>query len=67
MSSRQETGVSPITDIIGDLKAGRMVVLVDEADRENEGDLLIAAEFATPEKREVEAYSDARNDHGDLN
>jgi len=49
MSSRQETGVSPITDIIADLKAGRMVVLVDEADRENEGDLLIAAEFATPE------------------
>ena len=49
MSSRPETGVSPITDIIADLKAGRMVVLVDEADRENEGDLLIAAEFATPE------------------
>jgi len=49
MSSRQETGVSPITDIIADLKAGRMVVLVDEADRENEGDLLIAAEFVTPE------------------
>ncbi|MBI3041966.1 MAG: 3,4-dihydroxy-2-butanone-4-phosphate synthase [Betaproteobacteria bacterium] len=49
MTSRQETGVSPITDILSDLKAGRMVVLVDEADRENEGDLLIAAEFATPE------------------
>ena len=49
MSSRQETGVSPITDIIADIKAGRMVVLVDEADRENEGDLLIAAEFVTPE------------------
>jgi len=49
MSSRQETGVSPITDIIADIKAGRMVVLVDEAERENEGDLLIAAEFVTPE------------------
>ena len=49
MSSRPETGVSPITDIIADLKAGRMVVLVDEADRENEGDLLVAAEFVTPE------------------
>ena len=49
MSSRQETGVSPSTDIIADIKAGRMVVLVDEAERENEGDLLIAAEFATPE------------------
>ena len=49
MSSRPETGVSPITDIITDIKAGRMVVLVDEAERENEGDLLIAAEFVTPE------------------
>jgi len=49
MSSRQETGVSPTTDIIADIKAGRMVVLVDEAERENEGDLLIAAEFVTPE------------------
>ena len=49
MSSRQDTGISPITDIFADIKAGRMVVLVDEAERENEGDLLIAAEFATPE------------------
>ena len=49
MSSRPETGVSPITDIIADVRAGRMVVLVDEADRENEGDLVIGAEFATPE------------------
>jgi len=49
MTSRQETGISPITDIIADIKAGKMAVLVDEADRENEGDLLIAAEFVTPE------------------
>ena len=49
MSSRPETGVSPITDVIADIKAGRMVVLVDEAERENEGDLLIAAEFVTPD------------------
>jgi 3,4-dihydroxy 2-butanone 4-phosphate synthase/GTP cyclohydrolase II len=49
MTSRQETGISPITDILADIKAGKMAVLVDEADRENEGDLLIAAEFVTPE------------------
>src|ERR1700710_199174 len=36
-------------EIIAELKAGRMVVLVDEEDRENEGDLVIAAEFVTPE------------------
>jgi len=49
MSSRQETGISPIIEVIAELKAGRMVVLVDEEDRENEGDLLIAAEFVTPD------------------
>jgi 3,4-dihydroxy 2-butanone 4-phosphate synthase / GTP cyclohydrolase II len=41
--------ISPITDIIADLRAGRMVVLVDEEQRENEGDLVLAAEFVTPE------------------
>ena len=41
--------VSPIQDIIADIKAGKMVVLVDEEDRENEGDLVMAAEFVTPE------------------
>jgi 3,4-dihydroxy 2-butanone 4-phosphate synthase/GTP cyclohydrolase II len=41
--------LSPITDIIADLKAGRMVILVDEEDRENEGDLVLAAEFVSAE------------------
>src|SRR3954471_7568044 len=41
--------VSPTTDIIADIRAGRMVVLVDEEDRENEGDLVLAADFVTPE------------------
>jgi 3,4-dihydroxy 2-butanone 4-phosphate synthase / GTP cyclohydrolase II len=36
-------------EIIEELKAGRMVVLVDEEDRENEGDLVMAAEHVTPE------------------
>jgi len=44
------TDVAPITEIIAEIRAGRMVVLVDEEDRENEGDLLFAAEFVTPEK-----------------
>jgi len=39
----------PISDIVADLKAGRMVVLVDEEERENEGDLVLAADFVTPE------------------
>jgi 3,4-dihydroxy 2-butanone 4-phosphate synthase / GTP cyclohydrolase II len=41
--------LAPIIDIIADFKAGRMVILVDEEDRENEGDLVMAAEFVTPD------------------
>src|SRR6476619_2970975 len=36
-------------EIVTELRAGRMVILVDEEDRENEGDLVMAAEFVTPE------------------
>jgi len=41
--------ISPIQDIIADLKIGKMVILVDEEDRENEGDLVLAADFVTPQ------------------
>lgn len=41
--------LSPIEDIIEDAKNGRMFILVDDEDRENEGDLVIPAQFATPE------------------
>jgi len=41
--------ISPTNEIIDDIRAGKMVVLVDEEDRENEGDLVMAAEFVTPE------------------
>jgi len=44
-----KSALSPISEIIAEFKAGRIVVLVDEEDRENEGDLLMAAEFVTPE------------------
>ena len=43
------TTISSTADIIADLRAGKMVILVDEEDRENEGDLLMAAEFVTPD------------------
>ena len=39
----------PILEILEDLKLGRMVIVVDDEDRENEGDLVLAAQFATPE------------------
>lgn len=41
--------VSPIEEVIQDIKAGKMVILVDDEDRENEGDLCMAAEAVTPE------------------
>ncbi|HEX7650072.1 MAG TPA: bifunctional 3,4-dihydroxy-2-butanone-4-phosphate synthase/GTP cyclohydrolase II, partial [Noviherbaspirillum sp.] len=41
--------ISTTQEIIAELAAGRMVILVDEEDRENEGDLVLAAEFVTPE------------------
>ncbi|MBK4733589.1 bifunctional 3,4-dihydroxy-2-butanone-4-phosphate synthase/GTP cyclohydrolase II [Noviherbaspirillum pedocola] len=41
--------LSTTQEIVAELRAGRMVILVDEEDRENEGDLLMAAEFVTPE------------------
>jgi len=40
--------ISPIEEIIADIQVGKMVVLVDEEDRENEGDLVLAADFVTP-------------------
>jgi 3,4-dihydroxy 2-butanone 4-phosphate synthase/GTP cyclohydrolase II len=41
--------ISPIQEIVAEMRAGRMVILVDEEDRENEGDLVLAAEHVTPE------------------
>jgi 3,4-dihydroxy 2-butanone 4-phosphate synthase/GTP cyclohydrolase II len=43
-SSRE---VSPIEDVLEDYRRGKMVILVDDEDRENEGDLVIAAEFVS--------------------
>ncbi len=37
------------SEILADFKAGKMVILVDEEDRENEGDIVLAADFVTPE------------------
>ena len=42
-------GLSSITEAIEDIKAGKFVIIVDDADRENEGDLAMAAEKVTPE------------------
>lgn len=41
--------ISPVEEIISEIRHGRMVILVDEEDRENEGDLVLAAQFASAE------------------
>ena len=40
-------GVSPIEEVLQDYRDGKMVILVDDEDRENEGDLVIGAGFVT--------------------
>lgn len=45
-----DTPLSPIEDVIAAIARGEIVVMVDDEDRENEGDFIMAAEFATPEK-----------------
>jgi len=47
--SRKEVDFASVEEAIEDIKSGRMVVVVDDEDRENEGDLTMAAQFATPE------------------
>jgi 3,4-dihydroxy 2-butanone 4-phosphate synthase/GTP cyclohydrolase II len=52
MPNAPRTIEPPFTDVPGavaEIRAGRMVVVVDDEDRENEGDLTLAAEFVTPE------------------
>ena len=49
MSENNALGINPIEDVIADAKAGKLFILVDDQDRENEGDLCIIGEYATPE------------------
>ena len=44
-----EENIARVEEALEQLRAGRMVILVDDADRENEGDLVLAAQFVTPE------------------
>ncbi len=49
MNALTPVPISPVEDIVADMRAGRIVILVDEEDRENEGDLVLAADHVTPE------------------
>ncbi|MBX7103442.1 MAG: GTP cyclohydrolase II [Gemmataceae bacterium] len=45
--SKAESVFSPVEDVLADIRSGKMVILVDDENRENEGDLVVAAQHAT--------------------
>ena len=47
---RESAAISPVSEVIAAIRGGDIVILVDDEDRENEGDLVFAAEFVGPEK-----------------
>ena len=49
LNTSSDSQFATVEEAIEDIRAGRFVVVVDDEDRENEGDLTIAAQFATPE------------------
>jgi 3,4-dihydroxy 2-butanone 4-phosphate synthase/GTP cyclohydrolase II len=49
MNPLPAVSISPVEDIVADIRAGRIVILVDEEDRENEGDLVLAADHVSPD------------------
>ena len=49
MNKVQTAKISPIEEIIEEARNGKMYILVDDPDRENEGDLIVPAQMATPD------------------
>ena len=49
MTTLSPVPISPVEDIVADMRAGRIVILVDEEDRENEGDLVLAGDHVSAE------------------
>jgi 3,4-dihydroxy 2-butanone 4-phosphate synthase/GTP cyclohydrolase II len=47
VAASASAAISPIEDIVADMRAGKIVILIDEEDRENEGDLILAADHVT--------------------
>ena len=49
MPTSKSTGFDPVEDAISEIAKGRMVIVTDDEDRENEGDVVMAASKVTPE------------------
>ncbi len=64
--SKPPSRLATTTELIEEIRRGHIVVLVDDEDRENEGDLIFAADFVTPEKDQLPCEKRARPDlHAD--
>ena len=48
--SENKKEIATVEEALEDIRAGKIIVVIDDPDRENEGDLICAAEFATPGK-----------------
>ena len=55
VSAAEDTPFATIEEALEEIRAGRMIIVTDDEDRENEGDLVMAAQFATPEASNVMA------------
>ena len=62
MKRESAASLSPVAEIIAEIRAGNIVVLVDDEDRENEGDLVFAADFVTPGKDQLPGQARPRPD-----
>ena len=51
----EKSSFATIEEALGDIREGRMVIVVDDEDRENEGDLTMATEKVTPEARSLKS------------
>ena len=58
--------IADIQEIIKDLRSGKLVIIVDDEERENEGDLIVAAEKVTPETINFMSKYGRRTDLSDI-
>ena len=62
MTTHDEQSITRVERALEEIRRGKMVILVDDEDRENEGDLVMSADWVTPESINFMAkYSNTRN------
>ena len=66
MSHAPDSAFDPVEEVIAEIAAGRLVIVTDDEDRENEGDLIMAAAKATPEALSARSILSAKGLYGFL-